>query len=81
MDWLKLEDVNASLFLVSCNRKARAWKRPGQRQPRYLKFFLVGVGARPARQYRWWYPVRCMHSLIWNSSGCSRCVTVHAEGE
>ena len=40
-DWLKLEDINNSLFLVTCDRKARAWKRPGDRQPRYLKFFQV----------------------------------------
>jgi hypothetical protein len=40
-DWLKLEDINNSLFLVTCDRKARAYKPPGARQPRYLKFFQV----------------------------------------
>ncbi len=40
-DWLKLEDINNSLFLVTCDRKARAYKPPGTRQPRYLKFFQV----------------------------------------
>ncbi len=39
MDWLKLEDINMSLYFVSVNRALRAQKRPGDRQPRYLKFF------------------------------------------
>lgn len=40
-DWLKLEDINTSLFLVTVNRKLRERRRLGQRQPRYLKFFQV----------------------------------------
>ena len=40
-DWLKLEDINTSLFLVTVNRKMRERRRLGQRQPRYLKFFQV----------------------------------------
>lgn len=39
MDWLKLEDINTSLFLVAVMRQSRAHKPRGARQPRYMKFF------------------------------------------
>lgn len=38
-DWLKLEDINMSLFFVAVTRASRASKPYGARQPRYLKFF------------------------------------------
>eukprot|EP00884_Botryococcus_braunii_P000422 jgi/Botrbrau1/10380/Bobra.146_2s0018.1 len=38
-DWLKLEDINTSLFFVTCNRSFRQRKRIGDRQPRYIKLF------------------------------------------
>lgn len=41
MDWLKLEDINMSLYFVTVLRRSRAAKPPGQRQPRYSKFFQV----------------------------------------
>ncbi|KAL6770350.1 hypothetical protein ACKKBG_A34605 [Auxenochlorella protothecoides x Auxenochlorella symbiontica] len=47
MDWLKLEDINMSLYFVTVLRRSRAAKPPGQRQPRYSKFFqgtLLFVG-------------------------------------
>lgn len=47
MDWLKLEDINQSLYFVAVNHRSRAGKRRGERQPRYLKFFqgtLLFVG-------------------------------------
>lgn len=40
-DWLKLEDIHTSLFLVTVNRKLREQRGLGERQPRYLKFFQV----------------------------------------
>lgn len=40
-DWLKLEDINTSLFFVTCNRRSRRRHRLGERQPRWLKFFQV----------------------------------------
>ena len=40
-DWLKLEDIHTSLFLVACNRAGRRRHKLGERQPRYLKFFQV----------------------------------------
>ena len=46
-DWLKLEDINQSLYFAAVMRAARAGRRPGTRQPRYLKFFqgtLLFVG-------------------------------------
>lgn len=44
-DWLKLEDINTSLFFAACDARARAAQRPGERQPRYLKFFQVDARA------------------------------------
>jgi len=38
-DWLKLEDINTSLFFVTCNRRSRRRHQLGERQPRWLKFF------------------------------------------
>jgi hypothetical protein len=38
-DWLKLEDINMSLYFAAVMRAARAQKPHGMRQPRYLKFF------------------------------------------
>ncbi|PRW58918.1 piezo-type mechanosensitive ion channel-like protein isoform X1 [Chlorella sorokiniana] len=37
MDWFKLEDIAVSLYFVAWNRKLRATKRLGERQPRWLK--------------------------------------------
>jgi piezo-type mechanosensitive ion channel component 1/2 len=42
-DWLKLEDINMSLYFVTCNRKYRLERRLGQRIPRYAKFLQVCV--------------------------------------
>ena len=38
-DWLKLEDINMSLYFSAVMRASRASRPPGTRQPRYLKFF------------------------------------------
>lgn len=38
-DWLKLEDINMSLYFSAVMRTSRASRPPGTRQPRYLKFF------------------------------------------
>ncbi len=38
-DWLKLEDINMSLYFAAVMRASRAQKPHGMRQPRYLKFF------------------------------------------
>lgn len=38
-DWLKLEDINVSLYFAAVMRHARAGRPLGVRQPRYLKFF------------------------------------------
>ena len=40
-DWLKLEDIHTSLFIVTVNRKMRERRSLGERQPRYAKFFQV----------------------------------------
>ncbi|KAG9142767.1 hypothetical protein Leryth_005526 [Lithospermum erythrorhizon] len=38
-DWLKLEDINASLYLVKCDSVLnRAWHKPGDKQSRCTKF-------------------------------------------
>lgn len=47
-DWLKLEDINNSLYFAAVMQKTNSWKPIGVRQPRYLKFFqgtlfLVGM--------------------------------------
>lgn len=38
-DWLKLEDIHTSLFMITVSRKMRETRSLGDRQPRYLKFF------------------------------------------
>lgn len=38
-DWLKLEDIHTSLFMITISRKLREKRSLGERQPRYLKFF------------------------------------------
>ncbi|KAK9824077.1 hypothetical protein WJX72_007565 [[Myrmecia] bisecta] len=38
-DWLKLEDINTSLFFVRCDRISREKRKLGEPQPRYIKFF------------------------------------------
>lgn len=46
-DWLKLEDINVSLFLVTVDRQNRDSRRRGERIPRYQKFLqgtLLFVG-------------------------------------
>ncbi len=40
-DWLKLEDIHTSLFMVTVSRKMRESRSLGDRQPRYAKFFQV----------------------------------------
>ena len=40
-DWLKLEDIHTSLFMITVSRKMREKRSLGERQPRYLKFFQV----------------------------------------
>ena len=38
-DWLKLEDINMSLYFSAVMRESKMRKPLGARQPRYLKFF------------------------------------------
>jgi hypothetical protein len=39
--WLKLEDIRASLFLEECRRQGREAKGIGNRVPRWQKFLQV----------------------------------------
>jgi hypothetical protein len=46
-EFFKLEDINVSLYFAAVMRRNKAWRRPGQRQPRYVKFLsgtLLFVG-------------------------------------
>ena len=36
-DWLKLEDVRASLFVAAVRRRVREARRPGEKVPMWLK--------------------------------------------
>ena len=48
-DWLKLEDVRASLFIAAVRRRVREARKLGEKVPAWLKFFQVRwlpVGAR-----------------------------------
>ena len=49
-DWLKLEDINISLFFVTVSRRNKKRHRLGQRQPRYMKFFQVGCASYLAQR-------------------------------
>lgn len=40
-NWLKLEDIRASLFIEQCKIHYRASRAIGDRVPRYIKFLQV----------------------------------------
>ena len=42
-DWLKLEDINMSLYFAAVMQRANSFKPVGARQPRYMKFFQGGL--------------------------------------
>jgi hypothetical protein len=48
-DWLKLEDIHTSLFMVTVSRKMRETRSLGERQPRYAKFFQVHHSFPPSQ--------------------------------
>lgn len=48
-DWFKLEDISQALYFTTWNRKLRAAKRPGERQPRWLKLLQARRAAAAER--------------------------------